>query len=313
MSFWFQYSIIFLLAIIPAAIWAVIFLRQHKEGRWLVVLTFLGGMLAAKLILIYQGYWDTTLNLIFIKVSFVDFRSNISELIVNGVLSAGVTFLSIGAIEEFAKFWMMKTIGSRFFKSIDDVIMLAIVSALGFAFLENMIYFMGQWGQLSSTTFLLFAMSRVTIVTMVHVLCSGILGYYFGMAFFASPILAMEHRKKKRHPVINFLNRVLHLKKDHMYHDEMLFIGLLLAMVIHALYDFLLFSQVTVKSGMLVLVMLGYFFGGYWYLSRLLKRKELNIKLGLISQTPTLESRPFFFRRSRKESRLGNPQEGAKN
>lgn len=284
-----KYIASFLIAIVPALIWAALFLKKHRENKWLVFFTFLGGILAAQLILLYKGYWDSTINLIFAKVTLVDFRSNISSLIVNTVLAGFVTFLGIGAMEEFSKFWIMKAINKDYFRSIDDVIGLAIISALGFSFYENMIYFNSQWSSLTVSGFLLVALSRVTIVTMVHMLCSGVLGYYFGLAHFASPILRLEHAEKKRHPVLIFFKNLLHMKKSHLYHNEMMTIGLIAAMFLHAIYDFILSSTVNLNSVLISGTVLIYFFGGYYFLSYLMKRKRSKLQLGLLLNETSYE------------------------
>lgn len=280
----FEAIIVFLIAIIPAIFWLYLFLRQHHENKWLVVFTFLGGMVAAKMILLYQGYWDQTINLVFFKVDPVDFKNNIENLFINSpIMALFLSFVGVGVIEEYLKFWIMRLINHNFFKSIDDVIELAIISALGFAFFENVIYFSQHWGQLSTGNFFIFATMRVTIVTMVHVLCSGLLGYYYGMAFFASPMLKIQHMKRKQHQVLQFFKKVLHLKKSHVYHDEMIVIGLILSMVIHGLYDFLLTINFSIVGIPLVFpIMFLYFFGGFWLLNKLLKRKEDHLKLGLV-------------------------------
>lgn len=277
-----KYLITFLIAIVPALIWAALFLKKHRENKWLVFFTFLGGIFAAQLILLYKGHWDTTINLIFAKITLVDFRSNISSMFVNTVLAAIVTFLGIGAMEEFFKFGVMKTINKNFFRSVDDVISLAIISALGFSFYENMIYFNGQWGAMSLGAFLMLALSRVTIVTMVHMLCSGVLGYYFGLAYFASPILRLEHAEKKRHPILIFFKNLLHMRKSHLYHNEMMTIGLVAAMFLHAIYDFVLSSTIYLHPVFISGTILLYFFGGYYFLSYLMKRKESRLQLGLL-------------------------------
>lgn len=276
--------IILFFALIPAMIWLYMFMRGRELNKFLVLFTFIGGMIAAKLILIYQGYWDHTVNLIFFKVQPVDFKANLQNIFLSDpLLAVFLSFVGVGVVEEYAKFWIMRLINHNFFKSIDGVMKFAIISALGFSFFENMIYFLGQWGELSAGNFFVFALMRVTVVTMVHVLCSGILGYYFGMAFFASPMLKIQHMKKKRHRVLEFLNRVLHLKKSHVYHDQMFMTGLVLSMLVHGLYDFLLTINVTIAGIPLVVpVILVYFFGGFWFLSTLLNKKELNLKLGLV-------------------------------
>ncbi len=277
-----KYFITFILAIIPALIWAALFMKKHKENRWLVFFTFLGGIFAAQLILLYKGYWDSSINLIFAKVTLVDFRSNISSMFVSTVLAAFVTFMGIGAMEEFFKFGVMKLIGKHFFRSIDDVISLAIISALGFSFYENMIYLNGQWGVLSTNGFIMLALTRATIVTMVHVLCSGVLGYYFGLAYFASPVLRLEHAEKKHHPVLVFFKNILHMKKSHLYHNEMITIGLVTAMLLHAVYDFVLSSTINLSPLMISGTILVYFFGGYYYLSYLIRQQKNKLQLGLL-------------------------------
>ena len=277
-----KYIISFFVALVPALIWALLFLKKHRENLWLVFLTFLGGIFAAQLILLYKGYWDTTINLIFAKVTLVDFRSNISSMFVSTVLAAFVTFLGVGAMEEFFKFGVMKTIGKKWFRSIDDVISLAIISALGFSFYENMVYLAANWEALSGINFVLLALSRVTVVAMVHMLCSGVLGYYFGLAYFASPILRLEHTEKKRHPVLVFLKNLLHMKKSHLYHNEMIALGLVLAMLLHAVYDFVLSSTIHLSPMLITGIIMLYFFGGYYFLSHLMKLKRSRLQLGLL-------------------------------
>jgi len=283
MGFQFKHIIVFLVAVAPAAVWLYMFLKKHALSKWVVLFTFLGGMAAAKVILIYQGYWDETVNLVFFKVSLVDFRSNIESMIVNAMVATFAVFLGVGVMEEFVKFWIMKFINIHFFKSINDVITCAIIAGLGFAFYENIIYFLNQWGNLSAGGFFAFAVFRVTIVTMVHVLCSGILGYYYGMAFFASPMLKIQWMKQNRHPILEFLRRTVHLKRSIIYHDEMMVIGLVLSMVMHAIYDFVLSVGLKVFGIPLhIPIMLLYFFGGFWFLSRLLQERDHNLKLGLV-------------------------------
>lgn len=277
-----KYLITFLIAIVPAMIWAALFLKKHKENRLLVFLTFLGGIFAAQLILLYKGYWDTTINLIFAKVTLVDFRSNISSIFVNTVLAAFVTFLGIGAMEEFFKFGVMKMINKNFFRSVDDVISLAIISALGFSFYENMIYFNSQWGTISTGAFMMLALSRVTIVTMVHMLSSGVLGYYFGLAYFASPIMRLEHSERKRHTVLIFFKNLLHMKKTHLYHNEMMTIGLVMAILLHTIYNFILSSTIYLHPILISATILLYFFGGYYYLSYLMRQQKNKLELGLL-------------------------------
>jgi RsiW-degrading membrane proteinase PrsW (M82 family) len=275
--------IIFLFATVPAVAWMWHFFRQHRLSKGLMVAVFVAGMISAKIILVYQGYWDTTVNLVFFKVSLVDFRSNIEGMVAHTVLATLFVFFGVGAMEEYLKFWCMRLVSKNWFQSIDDVIHLAIVSALGFAFFENLLYFSANWEKLSAAGFFVFALMRVTVVTMVHMLCSGILGYYYGMAFFSSPMLKIQYMKKKTHPIIYFFKKILHSHSSDIYYNEMYSIGLLLAMVTHAIYDFFFtvdFKILGIPATIPILFI--YLFGGYWFLMRLFKKKDLNLKLGLV-------------------------------
>lgn len=277
----FKNLIVVTIAVIPAIIWLYLFLNKRNVNKWLIAAVFIGGMVAAKLVLIYQGYWGDTINFIFFKVDPVDFKTNIYSIIGSKpVLALFLSFIGVGVIEEFSKFFIMKLIGKRFFRSIDDVIELAIISALGFAFLENIIYFSSHWDQLSTGNFFIFALMRVTVVTMVHMLCSGLFGYYYGMAYFASPMLKIKNMKSsEEHPVISLLQKVFYVDRANIHYYQMFISGIFLAMLAHALYDFLL----SINIGFLVApIMFAYLFGGFWFLRYLLKKKELNIKLGLV-------------------------------
>ncbi len=272
--------LILFIAIMPVLIWLYLLLRQRHANKWLILITFIGGILAAVLVLVYQGYWGDTINFIFFKVDPVNFKENIYGIIGSRpILALFLSFIGVGVIEELGKFSIMRFINRRFFKSINDVIELAIVSALGFAFLENIIYFSAHWGQLSTGNFFIFALMRVSVVTMVHMLCSGIFGYYYGMGYFSSPMLKIQKMKEKHHPILEFLQEKLHMDKANLYSNQMMITGLLLAMVVHAFYDFFL----SINIGVLVVpIMSAYLFGGFWFLSYLLKKKDLNLKLGLV-------------------------------
>ena len=96
-------------------------------------------------------------------------------------------------------------------------------------------------------------------------------------------MLQIQYVKKKRHPIIRFFEKFLHSRSSDIYYDEMYSIGLVLAMVIHAIYDFFFtinFKILGVPATIPILFL--YLFGGYWFLMRLLRKKDLNLKLGLV-------------------------------
>ena len=138
------------------------------------------------------------------------------------------------------------------FKSIDDIISIWIFSAIWFAMVENIIYFSHRWIDISSTIwiesilsadfsslsqFLGFVIIRVTIVTMVHILCSWILAYHFWLAWFATPELQDEIREWRKHPIIEKIHDFFWTPEDKIFHYEQLFLAIILAAWVHWIYD----------------------------------------------------------------------------
>ncbi len=196
--------------------------------------------------------------------------------------SVSASYVSIGLI--FYLIFLVFLYRNIRIKSIDDAIEIAIISALGFAFVENVHYFSSKWEMMSGWMFAFFVFVRVTIVTVVHVLCSGILGYHMGLARFAHPVLQDEMRKnRKNHPVLNFLHKILDTPKEKIFKFEQMFIGLFLAISIHALYDFIMEINSFNLLGSLPLVAIAmplYLIWGLWYLFRILNKKEDHKEFG---------------------------------
>ncbi|MDC7220761.1 MAG: PrsW family intramembrane metalloprotease [Spirochaetales bacterium] len=115
-------------------------------------------------------------------------------------------FLVAGLCEEAVKMWVVRGYTARRsgFDEITDGIVYTVTAGLGFAFYENMMYGMG-----SSNTVLLLLLRGITSVPL-HALSSGFMGYFIGRSYFTGK---------------NYFGR-----------------GLFYAVLIHGLYDFILFS-----------------------------------------------------------------------
>jgi len=128
-----DYLFLIIFAITPSIIWLLFFLKKdsHPEPKSMILKIFLWGMLSA-------------IPAIFIEFIFL----KIKELI---LISFWNFFIGIAFIEEFLKYIVVKY---KVLKSSEldeplDVMLYMIISALGFAALENFLIF------LSSKTFLL--------------------------------------------------------------------------------------------------------------------------------------------------------------
>ncbi len=178
------------LGIIPGLFWMWFYIRKDKDNPepWsLIAKVFLFGM-------------AVTIPAIALEFS-VDYFFNFSGSggIASIILS---TFLIVAPIEEMLKYVVVREIITKneaYNEPIDGV-MYMIVSALGFATLENMLVVFAGGG---SVVFL-----RAITATLMHVLASGIVGYHLG--------IGMMYPEKKK---------------------TSLFQGVVIAVVLHGLYN----------------------------------------------------------------------------
>lgn len=252
-----------IVAMVPVVIWCKLFLSYHKQRLSYVFLAFFAGMLSTAPILFYHELMTRSiqLNFFLFKVTPLSFGTSSNAFVRNTLLDGAsgkttttivlttlVTYLIVGTIEEFSKYWVLRHSSKTFFRSIDDVMQLAIIVAIGFAFAENLLnptYFVGfvrnylirpetpLWG-----VFIGNVVGRSVLTNMVHILSTGVLGYFFGLAFFASPLLRDQFAQGKVHPVINAVRTLLDLRTELVYGRFQMTIGLLIAFILHGIFNF---------------------------------------------------------------------------
>ena len=313
-----------LVALIPAVIWCLLFLQYHRERLSVVVLMFFSGMLATAPILLYDKVLRSGLEMQFFLFRIVpESFTQSSNTFVTGRFESGyqsaimatlISFLLVGFIEEMSKFWVLSKSGKPVFSSIDDVIQLGIFVAIGFAFAENVLnpnYFLAfvsfhlvqlqpDWSGFFGNFF-----GRAVLTNMVHIVSTGVLGYYYGLALFADSYLRDEAKAGRSMLVPQFLHRILRLPEEDTFRRTMLCMGIVFAIVLHGLFNFL----VTLPSilpgepqtigdllgapvgswwhaiAILIVPSLFYVVGGFWLLSTLFGSKRCTKERGRLVRT----------------------------
>jgi len=150
-------------------------------------------------------------------------------------------FMLVGMLEEFTKHLVLRFADEEKIHSVGEAIQFSIIVALGFAFVENIQYFsqVGSLSLFSWPQFLLLVVLRSVIAIGAHVSFSAILGYYYGVAKFASDIYQQEVLES-RHPLLEKLHQFIHLKGSVLFHEQKMMEGVILAMVLHGIYNSLL-------------------------------------------------------------------------
>lgn len=257
----------FILACVPAYIWGYIFYKKQPEPRRWVALTFIAGILSVVPIMIYKFSWEFFPKLnVFLYTDNMDHDllgfSNLVYLPVGVVLA----FMFVGVLEEYMKNIVVRKTDRKHLSSIDDAIEFCIIAALGFAFVENMMYFFYIWNYQGFDSLFISFIFRSIFSTFAHILFSGIYGYYYGVAHFATPIW-QEEIQQNRHPILRLMHRILHLKGSTLFREEKMMEGLLLAMGLHA------FFNVALEVGW-TFIIVPYLVIGYLLLSHLFNKKE---------------------------------------
>ncbi len=284
------------IAFIPAVIWCLLFLKEHRQRLNLVLLMFFAGMLSTAPILFYDSLVRHNVELQFFLFRIVPENfSRSSNAFVTGNL-VGITgmkstlivtlisFLIVGLIEEVSKFWVLRSSGSHFFSSIDDVLQLGIIVAIGFAFAENVMnpsYFLSFVRQ-----YLLYPDSPQWGAFMGNVLGRAIL-----------------------------TNRLLQIPERSSYRTENMMFGFLSAVTLHGLFNFLvtlpdllpghprtlgdLFGSSPGSPfhyvALLIIPSLFYVVGGFWILSILFSKKESMKERGVLVETDAFVPSQSFF------------------
>jgi len=263
------------LAAIPALIWGYIFYAKQKGKKVFSLMTFLVGAFSVFPILLYKFSWQfiPSINAFRVADFYKDDMIGISNVMMIPV-SVVITFMIVGIIEEIMKMFSVKFIDDDEIKDIDDSIEFFIIAALGFSFMENILYFYNIWIANGASNLFIPFMFRSSFSTFAHIMFSGVFGYYYGIAHFAKPILQKELKGKRWH-WINVLHRVFGFSREKMFHEEKLLEGAFIAITLHALFNVMLEMNWT-------FLIFPFLAAGYMVLSHMFNDKENQKKYGKV-------------------------------
>jgi len=309
-------------ALVPAVVWILLFLKYHAERASVVVLLFFAGMLSTAPILFYDLLVRRGVELQFFLFTlspqsfsrtasrFVSEHVPLESGVATALVTSLVTFLFVALIEEASKYWVLTRNAKPLFRSIDDVLQLSIVVAIGFAFAENVVnpvYFTAFVRQYlfhgaapDMGAFFGNVLGRSVLTTMVHVLSTGIMGYFFALALFAGPYLKERHAEGRAYRLTRWLHSLLRVPEESVFRVNMLATGFVLAVLLHAAFNFLVtipellpgqpdtlgeivgpsLPSFLANIPFLMVPSLFYVVGGFWILTSLFLRKENMVELG---------------------------------
>lgn len=168
-----SYPLYIFFGIAPSIIWLLFYLRKdvHPEPKRMILRVFLWGMLAA-------------LPVILIELGASDFLNKFAPSLIIKII---YWFLGVALVEEFLKYLVVreKVLKNSEFDEPVDAMLYMLISALGFAALENILIFLSpDVFFLSLNETLVLVIFRFISATFLHALCSAIVGYFLALSFF---------------------------------------------------------------------------------------------------------------------------------
>ncbi len=248
-------------ALVPALVWCTLFLPYHRERVSTVLALFFGGMLSTAPILFYDTlvHQHVELQFFLFRVSTENFQ-DMSQSFVGGqwpqlsslritVLSLIVSYVIVGLLEEGSKAWVVWRVGKNSMRSINDALQMAIIVAIGFAFAENInssgyfVNFVKEYllngGKQDWISFLGNVAGRSVLTSMVHIVSTGVMGYFLGLGIFEAPLMGKRQAPTWGLRLIAYLHRLLGIDSAALYRREMVAAGIGFAVFLHALSNFL--------------------------------------------------------------------------
>ncbi len=180
MELYFRLILYIIFGVLPSLIWLFYYLKQdlHPEPKKMIIKIFLCGVLV-------------TIPVFFIQVALYQLLTQIQFIIPSQLIFNILKwFFIIALTEEFFKYFVVKSIVLKSYELDEplDIMLYMIISALGFAALENILYLFSPVGSLSFDeiirTTITVSFIRFIGATFLHTLCSGILGYFLAVSFF---------------------------------------------------------------------------------------------------------------------------------
>ncbi len=265
-----------LLAVLPAIGWMVFYYKKDyrdPEPMSAVFQTFLAGCAMAIPFLVLRIFLTRIPNL--------------------GMAFTGISaVLLFAALEEIAKLVASIFVVTRHrleFNQVIDGVVYAVTAALGFAFVENLSYFI-QFLNSGSDGLLSVFMFRSLGTMAAHTLFSGVAGLVWAYAYFSKQISPFNQKHLLAFELKDFLNREmlsLHILRKNVLrgkpserggHEKKMLVleGVVAATLLHTLFNASTAFQIFGKN--LTFLLVPAIMGGLFYISYLYTKK-FNIKI----------------------------------
>lgn len=269
MSFDFITIVSIFLALLPAILWSYIFFDDSRKNfRGLYLKVFAAGIFTVLPILGMQKLYINIIS----KFPNLDFVYPLKES-VGQYWWIIILYGFVALTEEIVKFYIVRFSDNRnpeLITNINQSLKFGILSALGFAFAENILYFSSIWKNLGSSQLIQPLLFRSTFTVCAHLCFTGIFSYYYGISKFSQDFMNFKKWQGKK-IAINEYQKI---------RNKYLALGLGSAVILHTSFNSILElgsvkgplkignTQINIYIMLVVLLVAGMFFFLQYLLSR---------------------------------------------
>src|SRR6056300_927667 len=219
-----------LLAALPALGWSYVFLNRRDKNFKIYLWVFLFGTLTVFPILGYQLLYQKLVG-----NTAYDFIPGLKSSVSLNTWYV-ILYAFVGITEEIVKFLIVKITDKKYpqlIKTLSDSLKLGILAGLGFAFAENIIYFVRIWTRSGFDGLMGPFIFRSIFTVCAHLIFSGIFSYFYGISKFAKDFINFEKWKGEKVTIVDYYN----------FKRKNILKGLFLSMIIHAIFNTMLSIQ----------------------------------------------------------------------
>lgn len=183
------------LSFLPIFFWVIILSRKHRKN---MLFFFLVAFVLS------MGFSALFQHVLEGRLEGVLLAESISSLRFLG------SYILLGMLIEYGKNFIVRLTGGKYFKTIDDVMDLSFATALGFtvyrnAFIFSLLLSGGIPDVIGPVKILKEILKNIFFVLPIHLFCSGIFGYFYGLSLFANEELKESHREQSaRYRMVSF-------------------------------------------------------------------------------------------------------------
>lgn len=256
-------------ALLPVIIWTKFIYKKRiasletdiekRREKWILIIIFVLGTLTVPLLNLYYTYLELHPALNYYNSLFTQMvgtqELSLQQLFPGTLdydlalaayekaenLYRTLTIIIDALLEEIIKISMMIFFVRimKLVRTIGDAIVFSVLSGLGFAFVENIIFFINVYTDPEKTlpVFLNVVIFRTIILSIGHMTFSGIFGYFYGLSKFALPVYEEERWEGDKFPLLNLMAKLFRTPLPNMFAAALVYEGIVLAMMTHATFN----------------------------------------------------------------------------